>query len=92
LSTLLGLLRNSGVYVQKLVERVEKVLGAALDAETYAPLELKDVLDYEKYVEKYGLQVEDLGHDYPVYLPYTSLVVQTNDEIKRVFLPTSSKV
>ena len=72
--------------MQRIVERIEKSLSAAIENETYTPITLNDVLDFDKYVEKYGLQIEGISHEYPIYLPYTMLVVQTNEEIKSVLL------
>eukprot|EP00830_Metopus_es_P014961 TRINITY_DN4152_c0_g1_i2.p1 TRINITY_DN4152_c0_g1~~TRINITY_DN4152_c0_g1_i2.p1 ORF type:complete len:626 (+),score=111.22 TRINITY_DN4152_c0_g1_i2:503-2380(+) len=76
------LLKNSGVYIQKIVEKIEAAVWTSMEKENYSPIVVNDVLDYEKYVEKYGLQIENLSHDYPSYLPYTILVVNTNIEIK----------
>ena len=81
---MLGLLKNSGVYIQKTVERIEKSIATAMEGEAYAPITLNDVLDYEKYVDKYMFQIEGISHEYPIYLPFTMLVVQTNEDIKGV--------
>jgi hypothetical protein len=45
---------------------------------------LNDVLDNEKYIDKYGFKIENLPNEYPIYLPYTMLVIQTNEAIKSV--------
>ncbi len=82
--TRVGLMKNSGIYIQRIVEGIEKTLSAAIENEAYTPITLNDVLDYEKFVEKYTFQIEGISHNYPIYLPYTMLVVQTNEEIRTV--------
>lgn len=78
------LLKNSGIYIQKIIEKIEKIIEKDMSLETYAPITLNDVLDNEKYIDKYGFQIENLSNKYPIYLPYTMLVVQTNEAIKSV--------
>jgi len=80
-----GLQKNSGIYVQKLIEQLEKTISEAIKNESYQPIKINDILDYEKYVEKYGYKIENLPTEYPIYLPYTPLVITINEEIKNVF-------
>ena len=77
-------MKNSGIYIQRITEKIEKTIAGIIESENYEPIKLNDVLDYEKYVEKHGFQIEGLSTEYPIYLPYTTLVVATNEEIKSV--------
>ena len=77
-------MKNSGIYIQKVIDKIEKSVEKEISMETYSPIKLNDILDNEKYIDKYGFKIENLPNEYPIYLPYTMLVIRTNEEIKSV--------
>mmetsp|Transcript_18810 Transcript_18810/g.18475 ORF Transcript_18810/g.18475 Transcript_18810/m.18475 type:complete len:261 (-) Transcript_18810:167-949(-) len=88
----LGLMKNESlmnvlfqyneVYLDQLGDFVCAKINTICEEESYSEIQLNNHQDFVKYIEHYGIQIDEEDQSFPRFLPYSMMVKSINDIIQ----------
>lgn len=76
------LVQHNETYLDQLFDHLKHKIQAICEAESYLEIEVQNQLDVKKYVEFYGIELDNPISVFPAFLPYSIMVKDINDTIK----------